>query len=146
MEIIAGVITAVAIVALGSATHQGRSLSFYSTVLVVIALVYVLFAVMAEAPRTVMIESAIAAVFVVVAVAAARWENRHAAGILVAAGLAAHGVYDLVHSAIVSNPVVPAWWPVFCGVVDVVLGGWVVFLVRRNRDGASSGAFFRFPR
>ena len=132
MEIIAGLITALAIVGLGYATRQGRSLSFYSSVLTVIALGYVLFAVMNGSPRTIIVESAIAAVFIAVAVAGTRSSTLYAAALLMAGGLAAHGVYDLVHSAVVSNPVVPTWWPVFCGVVDVGLGGWVIVLLNRD--------------
>ena len=132
MEIIAGLITALAIVGLGYATRQGRSLSFYSSVLIVIALGYVLFAVMNGSPRTIIVESAIAAVFIAVAVAGTRSSTLYAAALLMAGGLAAHGVYDLVHSAVVSNPVVPTWWPVFCGVVDVGLGGWVIVLLNRD--------------
>jgi hypothetical protein len=128
MEIVAGGIAAVAILGLGYATRRSRSLSFYSDVLIVIALAYVLFAVMDGASRTIIVESAIAAGFIAVAVVGAQRANLRAAGLLVAGGLAAHGVYDLVHSAVVPNPVVPSWWPLFCGVVDVLLAGWVVRL------------------
>jgi len=132
MEIIAGLITAIAVVGLGYATRQSRSLPFYSSVLIVIALAYVLFAVMAETPRTIMVESVISIVFIVVAVMGARSLSLHAGGLLMAGGLAAHGVYDLVHSAVVSNPVVPVWWPVYCGVVDVALAGWMLVLLERD--------------
>jgi len=36
-----------------------------------------------------------------------------------------------VHDALIRNPVVPAWWPVFCAVVDVVVGAWLMGLVVR---------------
>jgi hypothetical protein len=125
MDILAGLITAVAVVGLGCATRQGRSLPFYSTVLIVIAQAYVPFAVMAEGLRTMLIETAVAAGVGTVSVAAARRANRRVAGILAAVGLIAHGGYDLPHQAVVANPVVPAWWPVFCAVVDGAVGGWV---------------------
>ena len=133
MEIIAGFGTAAAVVGLGYAIHQGRSLPFYSTVMIVIALAYVLFAVMGEGPRPLIMESAVAAGFVAVAVAAARGTNRRVAAGLVAAGLVAHGGYDLVHPVVVTNPVVPVWWPLYCGVVDVSLGGWVLVLSENGR-------------
>jgi len=128
MEITAGVITAAGILGLRYATRRGRSLSFYSDVLILVTLPYVLCAVMADAPRAIIVESAIASGVIAVAVVGARWANLRAAGLLVAVGLAAHGVYDLMHSAVVPNPVVPTWWPLFCGVVDVLLAGWVVRL------------------
>jgi hypothetical protein len=127
MSVLAGLIAAVVVIGLGYALHQGRSLPFYSTVMIVIALAYVLFAVMAERPRTVLIESAVATVFVGAAVVAARWPGRRAAAGLLAVGLIAHGGYDLLHPAVVTNPVVPAWWSLFCAVVDVMLGGWVAW-------------------
>jgi hypothetical protein len=132
MEILAGLIAAVAIVGLGYATHQGRSLPFYTTVLIVIALAYVLFAMMNGAPRTIIVESAIATVFIAGAVAGTRGANLRAGGVLLAGGLVAHGIFDLVHSFVVANPVVPDWWPLFCGVVDLLLGGWVMVLLRRG--------------
>jgi hypothetical protein len=132
MELIAGLIAAIAIIGLGYATRQERSLLFYSSVLIVIALAYVLFAAMVEVPHTIVVESAIAAVFVVIAVVGTRWGNVCTAGLLMAVGLAAHGGYDLVHPAVVTNPVVPAWWPLFCGVVDILHAGWVVFLLWRR--------------
>jgi hypothetical protein len=130
MEFLVGLIAAVAVVGFGYTTRQARSLPFYCAVLVVIALLYVLFAVMAGAPRTILIESAVAAAFVAVAVAGAR--SPHTGGLLVAGGLAAHGVYDLLHPAVAANPVVPGWWPLVCGVVDVGLGGWVLVLSRQG--------------
>jgi hypothetical protein len=132
MEMIAGLSTTILIVGLGHATCQSRSLPFYSTVLIVIALAYVLFAVMAAAPSAILLEGVIATAFISVTVAAARWQNVRAAGFLVATGLAAHGGYDLVHPLLVPNPVVPGWWPLFCAVVDMLLGGWVLLLLRQG--------------
>ena len=101
--------------------------------LIVIALGYVLFAAMRGVPQTIVIEGAVAVLFIVIAVTATRWGHVRTAGLLMAAGLAAHGGYDLVHSSVVTNPVVPAWWPLFCGTVDILLGGWVLVLLRRGR-------------
>ena len=33
-----------------------------------------------------------------------------------------HGLYDLVHGRLVTNPGVPGWYPIWCFVVDVVIG------------------------
>lgn len=133
MDVVAGLLAALAILGLGVATRQADAVPFYSTVLIVIALVYVLFAVMAGHGSTIIAESAIAVVFVGLAVAGARWDQSRAAGFLVALGLVAHGAYDLVHDALITNPTVPGWWPIFCGVVDVVLGGWLGSRAVTNR-------------
>lgn len=132
MDVFAGLLAALSIVLLGKATRQADTIPFYCTVLTVIALVYVLFAVMTGTTSTIVAESAIAAVFVALSIGAARWDPPRAAALLIAAGLVAHGVYDLVHDAVVANTAVPDWWPTFCGVVDVVLGGWI--LTRRDKN------------
>ena len=46
----------------------------------------------------------------------------------------AHGLYDLVHSQIITNRGVPAWYPIWCCVVDVVIGAYLLWLSRRVRD------------
>lgn len=42
-----------------------------------------------------------------------------------------HGVYDLVHGQFFTNPGVPVWYPVFCFVVDAVIGAYLLWLARR---------------
>lgn len=132
MDVLAGLLAAISIVLLGKVTRQADTVAFYCTVLTGIALVYVLFAVMTGTTSTIVAESAIAAVFVALSIGAARWDPPRAAALLIVAGLVAHGLYDLVHGAVVTNTAVPGWWPTFCGVVDVVLGGWV--LTRRQKN------------
>lgn len=46
-----------------------------------------------------------------------------------------HGMYDLAHDQLISNPGVPGWYAVFCFVVDVVVGAYVLWLARRVPDG-----------
>ena len=142
MVILAGLLFGLAIIGLGYLTRQGRAIPFYSTVLVVIALVYVLFAVMAGAREILLVESAIAAGFVTLAVAGARWPRRRWAGGLIAAGLVLHGGFDLVHDALLHNPVVPSWWPVFCAVVDVVVGADFAYAPERTVSGQGKTAVF----
>ena len=42
-----------------------------------------------------------------------------------------HGVYDLVHSQLITNTGVPVWYPIFCFVVDAVIGAYLLWLARR---------------
>lgn len=128
MAILAGVLFGFGIVGLGYLTRQGRAIPFYSTVLIVIALVYVLFAVMAGDVGVMRLEIAIAAGFIGMAVTGTRLPSRRWAFGLIAAGLVLHGGFDLVHDALVSNPAVPEWWRPFCAVVDVVVGIWTIGL------------------
>lgn len=45
-----------------------------------------------------------------------------------------HGLYDLVHSQLITNAGVPVWYPVFCFVVDAVIGSYLLWLSRRVPD------------
>jgi hypothetical protein len=42
-----------------------------------------------------------------------------------------HGLYDLVHSQLITNPGVPRRYPIFCFVVDAVIGAYLLRLSRR---------------
>ncbi len=45
-----------------------------------------------------------------------------------------HGLYDLVHSQLITNPGVPGGYPIFCFVVDAVIGAYLLWLSRRVSD------------
>jgi hypothetical protein len=45
-----------------------------------------------------------------------------------------HGLYDLVHSQFILNTGVPGWYPIFCFVVDAVVGSYLLWLSRRVPD------------
>jgi hypothetical protein len=89
----------------------------YALGLALIASIYIGFAVADGRPRVLAVETAVAAVFVVVAavaIAVSPW--------LIVAGLAGHGVKDAVqHRTGFVNGT--RWWPPFCAAVDVVAAG-----------------------
>jgi len=127
MAYLIGLVLALAVSAYATTLRLDRDGAFYPTVLVVIAAYYVLFATMAGSERAIIVESLIAAVFVVAASVGFRrslW--------LVAAGLAAHGVMDFFHGRLVANPGVPAWWPAFCGAYDVAAAGYLAWRLTRG--------------
>ena len=100
----------------------------YALSLALIAAVYIGFAV-ADGRRTVIaVESAVAAVFVIVAAAGVTgpaW--------LLVAGLAGHGFKDLWQhrSHYVANT---RWWPPFCLVIDWVVAAILVVLIAVGVD------------
>ena len=108
-------------------TRFDRDRAFYPTLLVVIALYYILFAALGESAHALRLESIQLAIFASIAVVGFRsnlwW---------VVAGLAAHGIFDLVHSTLVANPGVPAWWPGFCLAADGVLAVILAWLLYRE--------------
>ena len=128
---IVGVVLALLVAAFARGVGFDRDRAFYPVVMIVIAAYYVLFAVMGGSRRALLVETAIMTVFVVLAVAGFRkslW--------LVVAALAAHGVLDLVHPRLVTNPGVPAWWPAWCMAYDVTAGAALAWLLTRRPEAA----------
>ena len=125
MPVIVGILLAVGIAALAKFTRFDEDRSFYSTVLVIIASYYVLFAVLGGSGHALVWELLIAVAFSTVAFIGALFLPA-----LVGMGIMAHGLFDLVHDVLIENPGVPTWWPSFCGSVDVLLGLWVIILTR----------------
>ncbi|HKY73203.1 MAG TPA: DUF6010 family protein [Nitrospira sp.] len=125
IPIVVGVLLAIAIAALAKFTRFDEDRSFYSTVLVIIASYYVLFAVLGGSGHALIWELVIAVAFSIVAIVGALLLPT-----LVGIGIVAHGFFDLVHDGIIENSGVPTWWPSFCGSIDVLLGLWVITLAR----------------
>jgi hypothetical protein len=121
-------------VALGSSfVGLDRDPAFYPTVTVVIASLYGLFAVMGASNAALLIESLVAAAFVFVAILGFKknlW--------LVVIALALHGIFDLIHGHLISNPGVPTWYPTFCLAYDVVAAGYLAWLLGSSRRAATT--------
>jgi hypothetical protein len=118
MDYLIGLFLSLATAGLAVIVGLDRERAFYPTVLIVVASYYVLFAVVAASGRTLVIEIAVASGFLLLAIVGYKlslW--------LVAVALAAHGIFDIAHHLLIDNPGVPPWWPGFCMVFDVVLGG-----------------------
>ena len=128
MEYLIGVVLAAVVCAFGMLSGFDRERVFYPTMLIVVATYYILFAVMGKSTPALTIESVVAGIFLMVAVAGFKknlW--------LVAGALAGHGVFDFFHHMFIQNPGVPAWWPGFCMSFDVLAGIILaVLLVRRS--------------
>ena len=52
---------------------------------------------------------------------------------LVVACLVAHGVFDVFHGLVVTNPGVPQWWPAFCMTFDIGAAGFLAWLLMRAK-------------
>ncbi len=128
MALLVGVALALVVGLSFTALRFDRDRAFYPTVTIVIASYYVLFAFMGGSTRAALLESLAGGVFLLLAVSGFRsslW--------LVAAALAAHGVFDLVHGALIENAGVPAWWPRFCLGFDVTAGGYLAWRLASGR-------------
>jgi hypothetical protein len=119
----------IAVSFLGRAAGFDRDRSFYSTILIVVASYYALFAILGGSTRALVIESLVGSVFLVVAVLGFKgslW--------LVVLGLVGHGVMDIfLHHHLVTNPGMPPWWPWFCMAIDLVMGSILAGLLMRSK-------------
>lgn len=128
MALLVGVLLAIAVGLLARGLGMDRDRAFYPTVTIVVASYYALFAVMGASTRALILESMVGAVFLAAAIAGFRtslW--------VVVIALAAHGMFDLAHGRVLSNPGVPVWWPEFCLTYDVTAAGYLAWLLKSGR-------------
>jgi hypothetical protein len=88
---------------------------------------------MGASTHALVLESLAGAVFLVVAVTGFRWSLW-----AVVVGLVAHGIFDLTHAVVISNPGVPSWWPEFCLTFDVTAASYLAWLLKSARIRAAA--------
>lgn len=120
-----GTIAAIAVGFFARIVGLDRDRAFYPTVMIVIALLYVLFSAIGGSVQALTLELPSVLGFIVAAVVGFKgslW--------VVAAALAAHGIYDFGHAFLFENPGVPSFWPAFCSAYDIVAAvflGWLLW-------------------
>jgi hypothetical protein len=125
MEYAIGVALAGLVGLFAGAVGFDKERSFYPVVLVVIGMLYLLFAASAGSTSALVMEILPALLFVAAAAVGFRktlW--------IVVGGLAMHGVFDFIHHGIIDNPGVPAWWPGFCLAYDLTAAAYLGVLIR----------------
>ena len=127
LPFVVGIVLSAGVALFARQVGLDRDRAFYPTVMIVIALYYVLFAVMSGSVRTVMLEAVVMTLFAAAAVAGFKWS----AWIVVVA-LAGHGIFDAFHGHIIENAGVPAWWPAWCLAYDVGAAAGLGWLLRRG--------------
>jgi len=132
MPYLIGLILALVLCLFAMLTGFDRDRAFYSTVVIVVAHYYVLFAVVGATTHIVLAESMAASAFIVLAVVGFKTTQW-----ITAAALAGHGVYDFFHHLIIQDPGVPVWWPAFCMSFDVLAGAIVAVLLLRRPASAA---------
>jgi len=129
VEYVVGLLLALAVVGSAAVIGLDRGRAFYSTVAIVNASYYVLFAVMGASHQTLGVEIAAASGFTLLAVLGCKrnfW--------LVPVALAGHGAFDLLHPLLIENPGVPRWWPGFCLAFDGITGAWLALRLMKRLD------------
>ena len=133
MAALAGTLLAFGVGLLTTGFGLDRDRALYPVVTIVVASYYTLFAVMGASTHALVLESLAWAVFLGIAIAGFRrslW--------LVVIALLAHGTFDFIHAALVSNPGVPSWWPEFCLTYDVTAGAFLAWLLGSGRVRAAA--------
>ena len=131
MEYIVGITLALFFCAAAAALGMDRERVFYPAVTMAVASYYLAFAVGDGRGEVMLFEVAIAAVFIVAAVAG----FKRSPWIAVVA-LGGHGVMDTFHHHLVHNTGVPQAWPGFCVSFDVTAAALValIMLVRARSE------------
>lgn len=115
MDILIGIICGLIIILCGKLTGFENNCSFYPNILIVIGLLYVLFAIVDGRTKVIVYESLFALAFVGIAVLG--FKKR----LLIAAiGIFMQGIFDIFHNFMIENSGVPDFYPRFCLAVDFV--------------------------
>jgi hypothetical protein len=130
MEYLVGASLATATGLFATVTGFDRSRAFYPVVLIAAASYYCLFAVLSGSHAALWQEAVVASLFAVAAVIGFRTNPW-----LIVAALAGHGLMDLVHHELVSNPGIPSYWPGFCAAFDIVAAFYLALLLGCRRKG-----------
>lgn len=128
MALAVGAFLAFAVGLMATGVGLDRDRAFYPTVTIVIAFLYGLFAVIGTSTHALVLESLVGIVFLAAALSGFRsslW--------IVVVALAAHGIFDLAHGRVISNPGVPSWWPPFCFSYDVTAAAYLAWLLKSGR-------------
>lgn len=133
MALLIGVLLALFVGLFATGTGLDRDRAFYPVVTIVIASYYVLFAVMGASTHALLLELAVCAVFIAAAASGFKWSLWG-----VAVALAAHGILDLIHGTVISNPGVPSWWPEFCMTYDITAAAYLAWLLTSGRIRAAA--------
>jgi len=128
VALLVGVLLAFCVGLFATGVGLDRDRAFYPVVTIVVASYYALFAAMGASTHALVLECVAGAVFVAAAVAGFRWSLWVAA-----LALAAHGIFDFTHAAVISNPGMPNWWPEFCAAYDVTAALYLALLLKRGR-------------
>lgn len=132
MEYFLGFAIASVVSIIASLVGFDKERGFYAVVLIVIASYYVLFAAVGASLSTLAKELLPLTFFVFIAIVGfkrSQW--------LLVLGLAAHGVFDLLHPHLIDNPGVPIWWPGFCLTYDLTAALYLAWLLK-SRDGKNA--------
>ena len=102
-----------------------------------IAFIYVGFSLLSNDPVSILFEVTVALLFFFTAILG--YANN---SYLIAAGIVLHGIWDLVHHLIlIVKTVVADYWPLYCGLVDIIIGVYFYISFRREATRTQAEQF-----
>ena len=136
MALVTGVVLAAIVGVFARLSGMDRDRAFYATVLIIVGHYYFLFAIVGGSDgRAIAVEVALFCLFAAIAVAGFRLNMW-----FVVAGLALHGVFDLVRHQFLPGENVPSFWPDFRMAFDVaaaaVVAGMLILQRRTSQEAA----------
>jgi hypothetical protein len=99
-----------------------------ATILCSIAFIYVGFSLLNNTVNSIVLEVSVAVVFYFISIIGYSKNS-----FLLAYGIVLHGIWDLLHhNGLLIKTDIPHYWPIYCFVVDFILGAYFFFVFKRT--------------
>ena len=130
IQIISGIATALVIIFFTALLSKQFSTKLIATTtLCSIAFIYVGFSLKDNPVSSIILEVLVALVFYCIAVIGYAKQN-----FLIAFGIILHGIWDILHhDALIVKTDIPGYWPLYCLIVDVLLGIYFFIVFRSQK-------------
>jgi len=130
IELISGIITAVVIIVISQTLSKIFTIKLIAaTVLVAIAFIYIGFSLKGNPVSSIVLEAGVALIFYFMALIGYIRD-----GSLIAYGIILHGLWDTFHhNSPFVNTDIPAYWPSFCFIIDIIDGLFFLYIFKSKR-------------
>jgi hypothetical protein len=134
IEIISGIVTAVAIIILTRVLSKFFTAKLMATtILVAIAFIYVGFSLKDNPVTLIALEVSVALILYFTAIVGYTRNNS-----LIAWGIIFHGVWDICHhNGSLIGTHIPGYWPPFCLIIDIIDGVYFLIIFKQQASSLS---------
>ncbi len=139
LAFVIGIVVSIIVIVRLKKTRLEKSRFAYPLLLFTFPFYYFIFAIFGNDYVAIPLEFLGGLLFFVIAVFAVKLHGFYKFNLL-AIGYILHGVYDVTHNQLFINVGTPVWWPEFCGVVDIIIGLYLINVAfkSRVREGLTS--------